>query len=149
MTRMKPEEFAERMQDIQDTFGNDLEMVHLKMDDLMVKVLDELGYSKGIKIFEEMKKWYAQLLRSLSLRSTTKGENMKLSELKAGDVICTDDGFSCTYSTQHIVEADGYGDLFFKCSHDRHYLSGQVNFETKELMGIYYPSELQRSLSLR
>lgn len=54
-----PEEFAEQMQKIRDTMGGDAEIAHGKMDDLMAKVLVELGYRDGIAIFDKQEKWYA------------------------------------------------------------------------------------------
>ena len=54
-----PEEFAAQMQEIRDTIGGDEEVAHAKMDDLMAKVLVELGYRDGIAIFYKQGKWYA------------------------------------------------------------------------------------------
>jgi 5'-deoxynucleotidase YfbR-like HD superfamily hydrolase len=54
---MTPEEFAEKMKEIEISF--DPEKAHSKADDLLCAVLRELGYEDGIKIFEEMEKWYA------------------------------------------------------------------------------------------
>lgn len=54
-----PEEFAAQMQEIRDTIGSDQESAHAEMDDLMEKVLVELGYGGGIAIFVKQPKWYA------------------------------------------------------------------------------------------
>lgn len=61
-----PEEFAECMQRLQDRLNDpkeslhyDKELTHMSMDDLMCETLRELGYEKGIDIFEETEKWYA------------------------------------------------------------------------------------------
>jgi len=56
---LTPEEFAVQMQKIRDTFGGDEEAAHARMDDLMVKVLVELGYRDGVAIFNKQDKWYA------------------------------------------------------------------------------------------
>ena len=54
-----PEEFAAEMQKIRDTMVGDTEEAHCQMDDLMAKVLVELGYQDGIAIFDKQQKWYA------------------------------------------------------------------------------------------
>lgn len=54
-----PEEFEIKMQEIKNTTEGDKEMAHGKMDDLMAQVLVELGYGKGIDIFESQDKWYS------------------------------------------------------------------------------------------
>lgn len=38
---------------------NDTEMTHIYMDELMCKLLRELGYGDGVDIFEETNKWYS------------------------------------------------------------------------------------------
>jgi hypothetical protein len=54
-----PKEFAAQMQKIRDTVGGDEEAAHADMDNLMAKVLIELGYRDGIAIFDDQGKWYA------------------------------------------------------------------------------------------
>ena len=54
-----PEEFAAQMQKIHETMGGDEEAAHRAMDDLMAKVLIELGYRDGVAIFDKQYKWYA------------------------------------------------------------------------------------------
>lgn len=54
---MTPEAFAKRMQQIADS--DEPESAHIDADDLMCFALRELGYGKGVDIFEDMKKWYA------------------------------------------------------------------------------------------
>lgn len=39
--------------------NNDTEMAHILADELMCKLLCELGYGEGVQIFEEMRKWYS------------------------------------------------------------------------------------------
>lgn len=58
----------------------------------------------------------------------------KLSELKAGDSIELDNGFTCAKSGVTTVQEDNLG-LYFTCSDGRHTLAGQVEDET--LIGIY------------
>lgn len=38
---------------------NDTEMAHILADELMCKLLRELGYDEGVDIFEQMDKWYS------------------------------------------------------------------------------------------
>lgn len=54
---MGPEEFERRMREIADS--EDREGGHIDADRLMASVLRELGYGEGVRIFEEMSKWYA------------------------------------------------------------------------------------------
>lgn len=61
-TVMTPEEFAERMDHIQETFymnEDDLETCHNYMDKAMVELLRSLGYDKGCDIFQNTPKWYS------------------------------------------------------------------------------------------
>lgn len=54
-----PREFEERMAKISNDRSLDEESMHMDADELMIKVLNSLGYSAGTKIFEGMDKWYA------------------------------------------------------------------------------------------
>lgn len=53
---MTPKEFHEAMIALE---VGDAESDHAKADDLMCKVLTELGYVDGVRVFETMKRWYA------------------------------------------------------------------------------------------
>ena len=55
---MSPEDFANKMQEIQNS-DMDCETMHITMDKLLLDVLLELGYDKGCEIFENTYKWYA------------------------------------------------------------------------------------------
>ena len=60
---MSPEEFTSAMKAIADRPPNkrgfvDTEVVHIDMDDLLVKVLRELGYGEGCDVFDGTEKWY-------------------------------------------------------------------------------------------
>lgn len=62
---MTPKEFADEMRRItneelhkHDPYW-DTEQIHIEMDSLMCSVLEDLGYSEGVDIFEKMPKWYA------------------------------------------------------------------------------------------
>lgn len=39
--------------------NNNTELAHIFADELMCKLLRELGYGEGIDIFEKMDKWYS------------------------------------------------------------------------------------------
>lgn len=54
-----PQEFRREMELIKYANSDDLELVHVKMDDLMCRVLDELGYGEGVNVFEQTTKYYA------------------------------------------------------------------------------------------
>lgn len=60
-----PAEFEDRMREIKEAVDRhdhvtyDEESGHDAADKLMCKVLRDLGYTKGVEIFERMPKWYA------------------------------------------------------------------------------------------
>ncbi len=56
---MTQEEFTEKMEELKKKYGGDEEMAHAYMDDLLIKALRELGYSKGCDIYDSQDKWYA------------------------------------------------------------------------------------------
>lgn len=59
---LTPEQFAERMRAIRKEYyetQDDEEVVHLKMDGEMLKLLRSLGYGEGCDIFCDTPMWYA------------------------------------------------------------------------------------------
>ena len=58
---MTSKEFEIRMLFLEQEYGNgkDAEEFHREGDDLMMKVLIQLGYESGIEIFNRNPKWYA------------------------------------------------------------------------------------------
>lgn len=56
---MSKEEFAERMYEINEKYGDDPEMAHGEADKLMCECLKSLGYDDGVHGFERIEKWYA------------------------------------------------------------------------------------------
>lgn len=54
---MTPEEFKEKMAFCNDKL--DEEDGHYEADGIMCKLLKELGYGEGVKIFKAMAKWYS------------------------------------------------------------------------------------------
>lgn len=56
---MTPEKFRDIMIDIKNDGNFDRELSHIEMDELMCKVLIELGYEEGVEIFRSTDKWYA------------------------------------------------------------------------------------------
>ena len=57
-TPMTPEEFAAAMLRIAETAG-DKELRHIEADQLLCHALSLLGYGEGVRIFDEISKWYA------------------------------------------------------------------------------------------
>jgi len=57
MIYVTPAEFEDEMKKIANT--DDPETSHVAADELMRKVLIAHGYEAGVKIFENMRKWYA------------------------------------------------------------------------------------------
>lgn len=55
---ISPSEFEEEMRHIAET-GKSIELKHRRADILMMTVLCQLGYEKGVEVFDEMNKWYA------------------------------------------------------------------------------------------
>ena len=51
-----PKEFEAEMREITK---DDPETAHINADDLMLNLLTQLGYGDGVKIFENMERWYS------------------------------------------------------------------------------------------
>lgn len=62
----------------------------------------------------------------------------KLSELKAGDSIELDGGFTCATAGRTKVQEDD-GGLYFACGDGHHYLSGQAD-DGVHCVGVYKAS---------
>ena len=54
-----PEEFKSEIEEIIELTGESKENCHRHMDDLMCRVLTELGYGESIVLFKNQPKWYA------------------------------------------------------------------------------------------
>ena len=60
-----PKEFEERMLMIEKEYGSYPdrygleEDFHMEADALMIKVLREFGYEKGVEVFDRNNKWYS------------------------------------------------------------------------------------------
>jgi len=68
-------------------------------------------------------------------------EYAKLDQLKAGDHVEIDDGFTCMSAGTTIVHEGAGGELYIPCSCGRHFLSGQHDGDNW-LVGIY-PMEVK------
>lgn len=55
---MTPKEFAKEMRKCKRE-AYDEEVWHIYADVLMCELLTALGYEEGVKVFEEMPKWYS------------------------------------------------------------------------------------------
>jgi hypothetical protein len=51
--------------------------------------------------------------------------NPKISDIKVGDILIADDGFTCMKAGEHEVKASEAGALFIDCTEGRHFLAGQ------------------------
>ena len=62
---------------------------------------------------------------------------MKLTDVKVGDVLIADGGFTCIKENAELtVEAASNGQLYIPCSAGRHYLDGQVYMNGETLCGL-------------
>lgn len=60
----------------------------------------------------------------------------KLGDLKVGDKVETDDGFTCMRGRTHTVRVDSEGSLFIPCRHREHHLIGQAD-DGEHCVGVY------------
>lgn len=60
---------------------------------------------------------------------------MKLSDIKTGDIVRADAGFTCMAAGAHAVKSDA-GELYIECEHGKHFLSGQEDEAGADLIGI-------------
>lgn len=63
-----------------------------------------------------------------------------VSQVKAGDVLEADDGFTCLDEGDRLtVEKDDDGSLFVRCSEGHHNLDGQIEgvLEKEHYIGLY------------
>ena len=60
---MTKDEFYSEMGQLDNKYvsssDGDIELFHILADDLMCKLLIELGYGKGVEIFLDAPKWYS------------------------------------------------------------------------------------------
>ncbi len=59
MTYVTPAEFEDRMTDCAEEGIRDPELAHIHADELMCEVLTQLGYGKGIEMFNKVQRWYS------------------------------------------------------------------------------------------
>lgn len=58
---MTPDEFKKKMENIKKSWGGDTrEILHCEADEIVAKILRELGYGEGAKIYNELPKWYGR-----------------------------------------------------------------------------------------
>lgn len=59
---MTKEEFYHEMLALEETYAvalDDEELFHIKADELICKLLIELGYGQGVEVFLDTPKWYS------------------------------------------------------------------------------------------
>jgi len=56
---MTPEEFKAKVQELILTWNRDPENGHGRYDELIEKLLIELGYEEGVKLVQDQTFWYA------------------------------------------------------------------------------------------
>jgi hypothetical protein len=66
---------------------------------------------------------------------------VKLVDLKAGDVLVADAGFTCLKPGEHVVQSNFEGGLFVACDEGGHALDGQER-DDKHLEGLSRKGEL-------
>lgn len=66
--------------------------------------------------------------------------NAKLSDLKPGDAVIADDGFTCMKAGPKTVQSGDNGVLYVPCDEGRHYLFGQASLADNDtLVGLSLP----------
>jgi len=71
-----------------------------------------------------------------------KFDNVKFSDVKEGDVLVADGGFTCIRKGAELTVSSRFSDgLFVPCDEGEHYLDGQLNYETGELIGFSWPKK--------
>lgn len=76
---------------------------------------------------------------------------VKLSNVRAGDILLCDSDFSCmrSWSKHKVYQAKtrrGKSGLYVRCVSGQHFLDGQLSFRDHEsLIGLYRPRELKRA----
>ena len=59
MVMVTPANFEDEMKQIKERYSLDKDAMHRAADELMCQALIDNGYASGVKVFEEMPKWYA------------------------------------------------------------------------------------------
>ena len=54
-----PEEFLKQMLELKAKRASNSEMLHIDADELLSSMLIELGYGKGVDVYDSMEKWYS------------------------------------------------------------------------------------------
>lgn len=54
---ISPTSFAEQVKRIVDKAGDDYEQSHIELDALLCRVLEQNGYTEGVQMYREAKKW--------------------------------------------------------------------------------------------
>lgn len=109
-------------------------------DEATAKVLGE--FAKGIRAALE-------LMESVKVPLKLDAHGWpyaRLSEVKEGDILCTDDGFPCMTENRHVVKRDHnpmkgtVSSLYITCKSGKHFLEGQAD-DGENLIGLYTTGE--------
>ena len=60
----------------------------------------------------------------------------KLSTTKPGDFLIADGGFDCIKEGAKLLVHERDGMLYVECTHGRHYLDGQLDYDMDSLVGL-------------
>ena len=53
------EEYLQKLEQIQFDYEDDIEIKHIKEDELLCELLSKLGYCKVVDYYQGTRKWYA------------------------------------------------------------------------------------------
>ena len=60
---------------------------------------------------------------------------MKLADIKTGDIVQADDGFTCLEAGPHVVKLHN-DELYIDCNDGKHFLCGQEDEPGSDLVGL-------------
>lgn len=75
----------------------------------------------------------------MSTHSADGREWAKLSEMKAGDVLIPDDGFTCGIAAAGAEVKEDEKGLYVGCDEGKHYLEGQVSEDDNDHLVGFWP----------
>lgn len=61
---------------------------------------------------------------------------VRFCDVKEGDILIADGGFTCMKAGPKEVMKDEKGELYVKCRAGRHYLDGQLDSDNSQIIGM-------------